>query len=87
MNNAIFKSYSNIENIELTINKLIENKNNLINKLEEYKKSLIALTVTGQIDVRDYEIPKTDDDVDLEEIENFSEDDTETISEVEYANN
>lgn len=76
-----------IENIELTINKLIENKNNLINKLEEYKKSLIALTVTGQIDVRDYEIPKTDDDVDLEEIENFSEDDTETISEVEYANN
>lgn len=76
-----------IENIEVTINKLIENKNNLINKLEEYKKSLISFAVTGQIDVRDYEIPKTDDDVDLEEIENISEDDTETISEVEYANN
>ena len=76
-----------IENIEVTINKLIENKNNLINKLEEYKKSLISFAVTGQIDVRDYEIPKTDDDVDLEEIENFSEDATETISEVEYANN
>lgn len=69
------------------IEKIINNKNSLIIKLEEYKKSLIALTVTGQIDVRDYEIPKTDDDVDFEEIENFSEDDTETISEVEYANN
>lgn len=76
-----------IENIEVTINKLIENKNNLINKLEEYKKSLISFAVTGQIDVRDYEIPKTDDDVDLEEIENIYEDATETISEVEYANN
>lgn len=69
------------------IEKIINNKTSLIIKLEEYKKSLIALAVTGQIDVRDYEIPKTDDDVDLEEIENFSEDDTETISEVEYANN
>ncbi len=69
------------------IEKIINNKTSLIIKLEEYKKSLIALAVTGQIDVRDYEIPKTDDNVDLEEIENISEDDTETISEVEYANN
>ena len=69
------------------IEKIINNKNSLIIKLEEYKKSLIALTVTGQIDVRDYEIPKIDDDIDLEEIENISEDDTEIISEVEYANN
>ncbi len=76
-----------INKIDEFINKLIQNKKILIEKLEDYKKNLISFAVTGQIDVRDYEIPKTDDDVDLEEIENFSEDDTETISEVEYANN
>ena len=69
------------------INKIILQKERIIEKLVEYKTSLISNAVTGQIDVRDYEIPKTDDDVDFEEIENFSEDDTETISEVEYANN
>ena len=69
------------------INEIILQKEQIITKLIEYKTSLISNAVTGQIDVRDYEIPKTDDDVDLEEIENFSEDDTETISEVEYANN
>ena len=76
-----------INKIDEFINKLIQNKKILIEKLEDYKKNLISFAVTGQIDVRDYEIPKTDDDVDLEEIENFSADDTETISEVEYANN
>ena len=76
-----------INKIDEFINKSIQNKKILIEKLEEYKKNLISYAVTGQIDVRDYEIPKTDDDVDLEEIKNISEDDTETISEVEYANN
>lgn len=69
------------------IEKIIDNKNSLIRKLEEYKKTLISFAVTGQIDVRDYEIPETDDNIDLEEIENISEDDTVIISEVEYANN
>ena len=69
------------------INEIILQKEQIIIKLIEYKTSLISNAVTGQIDVRDYEIPKTDDDVDLEEIENISEYDTETISEVEYANN
>ncbi len=76
-----------INKIDEFINKSIQNKKILIEKLEEYKKNLISYAVTGQIDVRDYEIPKIDDDVDLEEIKNISEDDTETISEVEYANN
>ncbi len=82
--NAIIK-YIKIN--EENINRLIAIKKDLIEKLEEYKKSLISFAVTGQIDVRDYEIPKIDDDIDLENIENISEDDTETISEVEYANN
>lgn len=69
------------------IEKMVNNKNSLISKLEEYKKNLIALTITGQLDVRDYEIPVTDDKIDLDKIENISEDDIETISEVEYANN
>ena len=69
------------------IEKMINNKNSLISKLEEYKKSLIALTITGQLDVRDYKIPVTDDKINLDEIENISEYDTKTISEVEYANN
>lgn len=76
-----------INKINQFINKSIQNKKTLINTLKEYKKNLISFAVTGQIDVRDYEIPKTDDNIDLEEIENISEDDTETISEVEYANN
>lgn len=76
-----------INKIDEFINKSIQNKKILIEKLVEYKTSLISNAVTGQIDVRDYEIPKTDDNIDLEEIENISEDDTETISEVEYANN
>ena len=76
-----------INKIDEFINKLIQNKKILIEKLEDYKKNLISFAVTGQIDVRDYEIPKIDDDIDLENIENISEDDTETISEVEYANN
>lgn len=69
------------------INEIILQKERIITKLIEYKTSLISNAVTGQIDVRDYEIPEIDDDIDLEEIENISEDDTETISEVEYANN
>ena len=76
-----------LENKCKNYDKIIKNKENIIQKLEEYKKSLISFAVTGQIDVRDYEIPKIDDDIDLENIENISEDDTETISEVEYANN
>lgn len=76
-----------INKIDEFINKSIQNKKLLIEKLEEYKKNLIALTITGQLDVRDYEISVTDDKIDLDEIENISEDDTETISEVEYANN
>lgn len=69
------------------INEIILQKEQIITKLIEYKTSLISNAVTGQIDVRDYEIPKINDVVDLEEIENISEDDTEIISEVEYANN
>ena len=65
---------------------IIKQKKILIDKLQEYKKNLISNAVTGQIDVRDYEIPATDDNIDLDEIENLSEDDTEIISEVEYAN-
>lgn len=76
-----------VEKIEMKINKSIDNKNTLIDRLEEYKKTLISYAVTGQIDVRDYEFSETDDNIDLDEIENISEDDTETISEVEYANN
>lgn len=76
-----------VENVELKINKSIDYKNLLINKLEEYKKALISYAVTGQIDVRDYEFSETDNNIDLEEFENISEDDIETISEVEYANN
>ena len=69
------------------INEIILQKERIITKLIEYKTSLISNAVTGQIDVRDYEIPEIDDDTDLEEIENIAEDDTKTISEVEYANN
>ena len=66
---------------------MINNKNSLISKLEEYKKNLISFAVTGQIDVRDYEISATDDNIKLEEIENLSENGTEAMGEVEYANN
>ena len=76
-----------INKIDEFINKTIQNKKLLIEKLEEYKKNLISFAVTGQIDVRDYEFSETDDNIDLEEFENISEDDIETISEVEYANN
>ena len=69
------------------IEKMINNKNSLISKLEEYKKNLISFAVTGQIDVRDYEISTTDDNIKLEEIENLSENGTEAMGEVEYANN
>ncbi len=68
-------------------NKLIDKQVILIEKLEEYKKVLISNAVTGQIDVRDYEIPETDDNINLEETDIISEDDIETINEVEYANN
>lgn len=76
-----------INKIDEFINKSIQNKKLLIEKLEEYKKNLISFAVTGQIDVRDYEFSETDDNIDLEEFENISEDDIETMSEVEYANN
>ncbi len=76
-----------VENVELKINKSIDYKNLLINKLKEYKKALISYAVTGQIDVRNYEILETDDNIKLEEFANISEDNKETISEVEYANN
>lgn len=69
------------------INNCNDKRAQLINKLEEYKKTLISNAVTGQIDVRDYEIPATNDNIDLEEFENISEDDKETLNEVEYANN
>lgn len=69
------------------IEKIINNKNALISKLKEYKNTLISNAVTGQIDVRDYEIPATINNIDLEEFENISEDDKETLNEVEYANN
>lgn len=75
-----------INKIDEFINKSIQNKKLLIEKLEEYKKNLISFAVTGQIDVRDYEFSETDN-IELEEFENISKDDTETISEVEYANN
>ncbi len=76
-----------VEKIEMKINKSIDNKNTLIDRLEEYKKTLISYAVTGQIDVSDYEFLETNDNIELEEFENISKDDTETISEVEYANN
>lgn len=75
-----------LDNKCFCINKIILGKENIITKLEEYRKNLISNVITGQIDVRDYEIPATDDNIDLDEIENLSDDDTEIISEVEYAN-
>ena len=85
--NEQLKILDKVKDIEKEFEKLIILKQNSIKKLEEYKKNLISFAVTGQIDVRDYEISETDDNIELEEIENFSEDDTEVISEVEYANN
>lgn len=76
-----------IYNITNNIQTSVSIKQNFIDKLEEYKKNLISFTVTGQIDIRNYEIPAINDTIDLEEFENISEDDIETISEVEYANN
>ena len=64
-------------------NDIIDNKEAIITKLEEYKKSLIASAVTGQIDIRDYEIKDIIEDDTIEQVEeenNLSE------SEVEYAN-
>lgn len=74
---------NHIDNIIKNFDNLIDRKNRLIEKLEEYKKSLISSAVTGQIDIRDYEIKDIIEDDTIEQVEeenNLSE------SEVEYAN-
>lgn len=65
------------------INKIISGKENIITKLEEYKKSLISSAVTGQIDIRDYEIK---DIIEDDTIEQVTEENNLSESEVEYAN-
>ena len=69
------------------VRRIIALKEQTIEKLIEYKKSIVSNVVTGQLDVRNYEILETDDNIKLEEFANISEDNKETISEVEYANN
>ena len=64
-------------------NDIIDNKEAIITKLEEYKKSLIASAVTGQIDIRDYEIK---DIIEDDTIEHVEEENNLSESEVEYAN-
>lgn len=65
--------------------KIIKNKEKIITKLEEYKKTLISNAITGQIDVRDYQIKNiSNEEIASNEAELQIEDDK--ISEVEYAN-
>lgn len=71
-----------IPQIEIAIDK----KHQLIEKLEEYKKILISNAVTGQIDIRDYEIKNiVEENIIEDDLEEQLED--EELNEVEYANN
>lgn len=65
------------------LNKIIEQKDLLISKLEEYKKTLVSNAVTGQIDIRNYEIK---DIIEDDTIEQVAEENNLSESEVEYAN-
>ena len=66
------------------LDKIIKKKQLLLDKLEEYKKTLVSNAVTGQIDIRNYEIKDIIEDGIVEQVEEEEKDLSE--SEVEYAN-